>query len=163
MAIKDGLLAEYDHEMGTTRRLLERIPEDKLSWKPHDKSMSLADLSTHLSSIPQWAGTILNTSSFDFADAPPNPAPKTSRLAVLEEFDAAVRQARAWMDKSDAEYAARWSLKRHGQELFSLPRVAAFRSFILNHMIHHRGQLSVYLRLTNVPVPAIYGPSADEG
>jgi uncharacterized damage-inducible protein DinB len=163
MAIKDGLLAEYDHEMGTTRRLLERIPEDKLSWKPHDKSMSLGDLSTHLSTIPNWAGNILNDSSFDFADAPPNLTAKTSRSAVLEQFDAAAKQTRAWLDKSDAEYAARWSLKRDGQELFSMPRVIAFRSFVLNHMIHHRGQLSVYLRLTNVPVPAIYGPSADEG
>src|SRR5204862_6856045 len=111
----------------------------------------------------QWAGAILNDSSFYLAVAPPNPSAKATRSAILEQFDAATGQARAWMDRSDAEYAARWSLKRSGQEMFTMPRVAAFRSFILNHMIHHRGQLSVYLRLTNVPVPAIYGPSADEG
>jgi len=163
MAIKEALLAEYDHEMGTTRKLLERIPEDKLAWKPHDRSMSLGDLSTHLSHLPNWAGPILNDSSYDLSDTPPNPATGTSRAAILDRFDAAVKQARGWMDKGDAEYAARWSLLRGGQEMFSMPRVAAFRSFILNHMIHHRGQLSVYLRLTNVPVPAIYGPSADEG
>jgi uncharacterized damage-inducible protein DinB len=163
MAIKDGLLAEYDHEMGTTRKLLERIPEDKLSWKPHDRSRTLGELSIHLSGLPQWGGTILNDSSFDLANGPPNATAHMSRTAVLDQFDTAVKNTRASMDKSDAEYAARWSLKRGGQEMFSMPRVAAFRSFILNHMIHHRGQLSVYLRLTNVPVPAIYGPSADEG
>jgi uncharacterized damage-inducible protein DinB len=163
MAIKDGLLAEYDHEMGTTRKLLERIPEDKLFWKPHDRSRTLGELSTHLSGLPQWGGTILNDSSFDLASGPPSATAPTSRTAVLDQFDAAVKNTRAAMEKSDAEYAARWSLKRGGQEMFSMPRVAAFRSFILNHMIHHRGQLSVYLRLTNVPVPAIYGPSADEG
>lgn len=163
MAIRDGLLAEYDHEMGTTRKLLERIPEDKFSWKPHERSRTLGELSTHLSGLPQWGGTILNDSSFDLAAGPPNPAAQTSRTALLERFDTAVAQTRASMDKSDAEYAARWSLKRGGHEMFSMPRVAAFRSFILGHMIHHRGQLSVYLRMTNVPVPAIYGPSADEG
>jgi uncharacterized damage-inducible protein DinB len=163
MAIKDGLLAEYDHEMGTTRKLLERIPEDKLSWKPHERSRTLGELSTHLSGLPQWGSTILNDSSFDLAVGPPDTATHTSRAAVLDQFDAAVKKTRASMDKSDAEYAARWSLKRGGHEIFSMPRVAAFRSFILNHMIHHRGQLSLYLRLTNVPVPAIYGPSADEG
>lgn len=163
MAIKEALLAEYDHEMGTTRKLLARIPEDKLGWKPHEKSMSLGDLATHLSNIPHWAGTILNESSFDFAAAPPNLEPKATRTAILEAFDAGVKQTRVWMDRSDAEYAARWTLKRGGQEFFSLPRLAAFRSFILSHLIHHRGQLSVYLRLNDVPVPAIYGPSADEG
>jgi len=163
MAIKDGLLAEYDHEMGTTRKLLERIGEDTLSWRPHDKSMTLGGLATHLSRIPQWGGAILNDASFDLAAAPPNATELTSRTEVLDQFDAAAKQTRAWMDRTDAEYAARWSLKRNGLEMFSMPRVAAFRMFVLNHMIHHRGQLSVYLRLTNVPVPAIYGPSADEG
>jgi uncharacterized damage-inducible protein DinB len=163
MAIKDALLAEYDHEMGTTRKLLERVPEAQLSWKPHDRSMSLGGLATHLGNIPNWAGTILNDRSFDLAGAPPNLEARQSRAEILELFDASTRQARAAMDKSDAEYLAPWALKRGGQEMFSMPRVAAFRSFVLNHIIHHRGQLSVYLRLNNVPVPAIYGPSADEG
>lgn len=163
MAIKDALLADYDHEMGTTRRLLERLPEDKLAWKPHDKSMSLGGLATHLSHIPHWAGPILNEASFDLVEAPPNQAEHTSRAAILASFDQTRARTRAWMDKSDAEYNAPWTLKRGGQEMFSVPRVAAFRSFVLHHIIHHRGQLSVYLRLTGVPVPAIYGPSADEG
>ena len=163
MAIKDGLVAEYDHEMGTTRKLLERVPEAQLSWKPHERSMSLGGLATHLANIPHWAGIILNEPFFDLASAPPSLEAKTSRGEILDVFDESTRQARASMDKSDAEYMAPWVLKRAGQEMFSMPRVAAFRSFVLNHIIHHRGQLSVYLRLNNVPVPAIYGPSADEG
>ena len=163
MVIKDALLAEYDHEMGTTRRLLERVPEDRLSWKPHERSMSMAGLATHLGNIPHWADTILTQPFFDLADAPPNLEPKGSRAEILDAFDAATRKTRALMDRTDAEYASPWALRRGGQEMFSMPRIAAFRSFVLNHVIHHRGQLSVYLRLNDVPVPAIYGPSADEG
>lgn len=163
MAIKDALLAEFDHEIGTTRKLLERVPDDKLAWKPHEKSMTLGGLATHLGSIPRWAGTILNETSFDLAASPPPEPDRTSRAAILSLFDESRGQARAAMDKLDAEYAAAWTLKRGGQEVFSMPRIAAFRSFVLSHLIHHRGQLSVYLRLNDVPVPAIYGPSADEG
>ena len=163
MAIKDALLAEYDHEMGSTRKLIERVPDAKLAWKPHDKSMTFGGLATHLSHIPQWGGTILNEASFDLADAPPNLEVRDSRAEILRHFDEASTQTRLWMDKGDAEYLARWALKRGGQEMFSMPRIAAFRSFVLNHSIHHRGQLSVYLRLNDIPVPAIYGPSADEG
>src|SRR5438105_1548288 len=163
MALKDLLLTEYDHEVGTTKKLLERLPEAQLAWKPHERSMTLGGLATHLSNIPNWAGPLLNDSSFDLSDAPPNLDPMPSRAAILEAFEASTRQARAWMDKSDAEYHSLWTLKRSGQVVFSVPRISAFRSFVLNHLIHHRGQLSVYLRMTNVPVPSIYGPSADEG
>jgi uncharacterized damage-inducible protein DinB len=163
MAVRDALLADYDHEMGSTRRLLERIPDDKLAWKPHDRSMSLGGLATHLSHIPEWAGTILNDLSFDLADAPPAAAEQTTRAGILGAFDAARERTRALMDRTDGEYNSLWTLKRGGQQLFSMPRVSAFRSFVLHHIIHHRGQLSVYLRLNDVAVPAIYGPSADEG
>lgn len=163
MGLKDSLLAEFDHEVGTTRKLLDRLPEDKLAWKPHQKSMSLGGLATHIANLPSWGGTILNAASFDLAEAPPNLDPLATRTAILELFDGAAKTARAALDKSDAELQARWSLLRGGQEMFSMPRVAAFRSFVLSHLIHHRGQLSVYLRLNDVPVPAIYGPSADEG
>ena len=163
MAIKDALLADFDHEMGSTRRLLERLPEDRLAWKPHDKSMSLGGLATHLSSIPQWAGAILTEPAFDLADAPPAAGELTSRAAILAAFDDARARTRGLMDRTDGEYNSLWTLKRGGLPLFSVPRVAAFRSFVLHHVIHHRGQLSVYLRLNDVPVPAIYGPSADEG
>jgi len=161
--LKETLLAEYDHEMGTTRRLLERVPDAQLAWKPHEKSMTLGGLSTHLGNIPNWGGRILNESFFDLAGAPPNLESKASRAAILQLFDDATKETRGWMDKTDAEYLTPWALRRGGQEMFTMPRIAAFRSFVLNHMIHHRGQLSVYLRLNNVPVPAIYGPSADEG
>lgn len=163
MAIKDALLVDYDHEMGTTRKLLERLPDGKLSWKPHAKSMSLGGLATHLSQIPHWAGTILNEPFFDLAGAPPNPQEKTSRAEILASFDETRTRTRAAMNKTDTEYLSPWTLKRGGQEMFSVPRVSAFRSFVLHHLIHHRGQLSVYLRLNDVPVPSIYGPSADEG
>jgi uncharacterized damage-inducible protein DinB len=163
MALREALLAEYDHEMGTTRKLLERLPDDKLTWKPHEKSMSLGGLATHLANLPNWAGRILNESFFDLAGAPPNLDAKTSRDDIVRFFDESTKTARAAMDKTDAEYLAGWALKRGGQEMFSMPRIAAFRSFVLNHIIHHRGQLSVYLRMNNVPIPPIYGPTADEG
>lgn len=165
MAVKDGLLTEFDHEMATTRKLLERLPDDKekLGWKPHPRSMSLGGLATHISSLPLWGGTILNEAFFDMAASPPNIQENTSPAEILAAFDENIRRTRGWMDKTDAEYMGRWTLKRGGQDMFSLPKVAAFRSFVMSHLIHHRGQLSVYLRLNDIPVPAIYGPSADEG
>jgi uncharacterized damage-inducible protein DinB len=162
MAIKEGLLAEFDHETATTRKLLERVPDGKLSWKPHARSMSLGGLATHLSTLPHWGDAILNQPMFDLATVTTTVSEKTSRADVLAEFEANVRATRTSLDKSDAELAALWTLKRGGQEVFAMPRAAAFRSFVLYHMVHHRGQLSVYLRLNDIPVPSIYGPSADE-
>ena len=163
MSLKDGLLAEFDHEIGTTRRLLERLPDDRLSWKPHPKSMSLGGLATHLSNLPNWGAIILNDAGFDLAAAPPHLEEKTARADILASFDAAAAQARTSIGKTDAELAAPWSLKRGGQQIFTMPRATAFRTFVLYHLVHHRGQLSVYLRLNDVPVPAMYGPTADEG
>jgi uncharacterized damage-inducible protein DinB len=163
MPIKDALLAEFDHEMATTRKLIERIPDAKLAWRPHQKSMSLGGLATHLANLPLWTATILNDFTFDLADSPPRADELTSSADVLRTFDSVASRARSWMDKSDAEYMAPWTLKRGGQEVFTVPRIAALRSWVLSHVIHHRGQLSVYLRLNDLPVPSIYGPSADEG
>ena len=162
--INDGLIAEFDHEMATTRRLLERLPEDeaRLAWQPHEKSRSLGALATHIARLPTWGETILNGMSFDLADMPPTEE-QTSRAALLAAFDATTKRTRGWMDRTDPEYLDRWTLKRGGQEMFSLPKVAAFRTFVLSHGIHHRGQLSVYLRLNDIPLPPIYGPSSDEG
>ncbi len=163
MALKDAILSEYDHEIGTTRRLLARIPDDRLSWKPHARSMSMGGLCTHLSNLPRWADPILNQTSFDLAGAGPHAAERTSQAEILAAFDEATATARRWLDRTDAELVAPWTLRRNGQEVFVVPRLAAFRTFVLNHLIHHRGQLSVYLRLNDIPVPAMYGASADEG
>ena len=163
MGMIDAFIQEIDQEAKTTRVVLERVPSDKLSWKPHPKSMSLGGLATHLANLPTWGGTILTDTSFDLATVPPNLEADPSRAAVLSRFDDNMNRTRGLMDKTDAEYVCMWSLKRGGREMFSLPRVAAFKSFVINHIIHHRGQMSVYLRLNDVPVPSIYGPTADEG
>ena len=160
--MKDGLLAEYDHEMGTTRRLLERIPDDKLAWKPHDKSRAFGEIATHLANLPTWGSTILSQASFDLAAAPPNRAAGASRAEILALFDATTSETRALMDKSDAEYMAPWSLKRGDEKMFTMPKATVWRTFVMNHLVHHRGQLSVYLRQQDVPLPSMYGPSADE-
>ena len=162
-AIRDGLLAEYDHEVATTRKLLERLPDDRLTWKPHEKSMSLGGLATHLGNIPNWSIAILNQMQFDLSSAPTHIEARTTRAEILRFFDESTKLARAAMDKTDPEYQVAWALKRDGQVMFSMPRAAAFRTFVLYHLVHHRGQLSVYLRLNDVPIPPIYGPTADEG
>jgi len=166
MGVKEAILAEYDHEIATTRRLLERLPEGDdgtLAWKPHARSMSLGGLASHVANIPTWTGPILEQAGFDLNESPAHAEEQTSRAAILGHFDESCRAARKALERSDAEYAAMWTLKRGGHEVFSMPRVAVFRSFVLSHLIHHRGQLSVYLRLNDIPVPPIYGPSADEG
>jgi uncharacterized damage-inducible protein DinB len=163
MAMKDGLLAEFDHEMATTRKLLSRLPDERLSWKPHEKSMSLGGLATHLANLPHWGDAILNRTFYDLAQADPPLTAFTSQAAVLAHFDGKAKAARESLQKTDAELVAPWALKRGDMEMFTVPRVAAFRTFVLYHSVHHRGQLSVYLRLNDVPIPAMYGPSADEG
>jgi uncharacterized damage-inducible protein DinB len=165
MAIKDALLPEFDHEMGTTRRLLERVPEADFAWKPHEKSMSLGQLASHLANIPTWCTTVLEQPGFDLAMMGDRRSLEpASRDALLHEFDVKVSAARAClMQRSDPEMLAPWTLKNGGYEVFTLPRISAVRSFVMNHSIHHRGQLSVYLRLRNVPLPSMYGPTADEG
>lgn len=164
MAITDALLPEFDHEMGVTRKLLERLPEADLGWKPHEKSFSLGELAAHLAQIPNWSAAILDQPSYDLETGEDDDRQSpTSGAQVVTAFDKAVAQARQTLaGKSDGELMGAWTLKKGGQEMFTLPAVAAFKSFILNHSIHHRGQLSVYLRLRNVPLPSIYGPSADE-
>ena len=166
MAITDALLPEFDHEMGTTRRLLERVPEADFAWKPHEKSMALGRLAGHLANIPAWCGLILDQPFYDLATSGDDPRPRlpVSRAALLQEFDTKVLAARANLARRlDQEMTAPWTLKREGHEVFTMPRISALRSFVMNHSVHHRGQLSVYLRLRNVPLPSMYGPTADEG
>ncbi|MBI3894521.1 MAG: DinB family protein [Acidobacteria bacterium] len=167
MALSELLLPEFDQEMTNTRKTLERIPEDKLGWKPHEKSFSMGDLAIHLAEMPGWAQVTLEQDSFDVN--PPGghtyQRPKLgSRQEILEMFDKNLTVARTLLEKaSDEQFQKPWSLLNGGKVTMTMPRIAVFRNFIMNHNIHHRAQLGVYLRLNDVPVPAIYGPSADEG
>jgi len=160
--IVDALLPEFDHEMTTTRKLLERVPDDKLGWKPHDKSMALGDLATHVANIVSWGQTTLNEPGIDMGGAGRVP-PARSRTDLLATFDKNVAATRAALvGKSDAEFMAPWSLKSGTQTFFTMPKAVVWRSFVMNHHIHHRAQLSVYLRMQDVKIPSMYGPSADE-
>ena len=166
MAIKDTLLPEFDQEMASTRRMLERVPEDALDWQPHAKSMTLGRLATHLAEVPAWGPRALTTESWD--PVPPGSPPPVrrslpSRAAILELFDDNVAKARAAIAAADdAAFGRPWTMSRGGVPAFTLPRAAVVRRMLLSHLIHHRGQFGVYLRLREVPVPGVYGPSADE-
>jgi uncharacterized damage-inducible protein DinB len=166
MAMNQALLGEFDHEMANTRKSLERVPDGKFDWKPHTKSMTMGALATHIASIPHWGKLTLDTPSFDVN--PPGgqqvrqPVLK-SKAEVLAFFDKSVPEARAAIaNATDQSLMSPWSLLNGGKAVFTMPRVGVLRSMIMNHMIHHRAQLGVYLRLNDVPVPSIYGPSADE-
>ncbi|HEV2201821.1 MAG TPA: DinB family protein [Bryobacteraceae bacterium] len=162
MSISAALLPEFDHEMATTRRTLERVPEENFAWKPHEKSMTLGRLASHIAEMPSWGVTGLTTDSLDMGNYKPwQGASREEILGVFDKNVAAARTAIAGAD--DAKYMSNWSLTAGGKTMMTMPKVAVVRSFVLNHIIHHRGQLSVYLRLNNVAVPSIYGPSADEG
>jgi len=161
--ISQSLLPEFDNEMANTRKSLERVPDNKLSYKPHTKSMTMGGLATHLATINHWTEAIVGVDSFDVSTAPPTPELK-STSEILAAFDQNVASARKTIAAAtDAQMLKPWSLVSKGQTIFTLPRVAVLRSFIMNHNIHHRAQLGVYLRLNDIPVPSIYGPSADEG
>ncbi|MGC2697525.1 MAG: DinB family protein [Candidatus Angelobacter sp.] len=161
--ISHALVPEFDHEMANTRKSLERVPDNKLSFKPHARSMTLGGLATHLATINHWTEAILGVDSFDVSTAPPTPELKTMAevLAAFDKNAAAARKAIA--GATDAQLMKPWALLSKGQTIFTLPRAAVLRSFILSHTIHHRAQLGVYLRLNDIAVPSIYGPSADEG
>jgi uncharacterized damage-inducible protein DinB len=167
MALNEALLPEFNHEMASTRRSLERVPDDKFDWKPHPKSMTMRQLALHLALFPSWATETLEKTSLDVAPpgAPPyQPPPVKSRQDLLEIFDRDMAKAREGLEKaSDDQLMATWTLLAGGKTIFSMPRVGVLRGMVMNHMIHHRAQLGVYLRLNDIPVPAIYGPSADEG
>jgi uncharacterized damage-inducible protein DinB len=166
VTISEALLPEFDQEMAGTRKTLERVPEDKFGWKPHDKSGSMIWLAGHLATLPEWALYTIREDALDMAPdgvkMSPPPVPKTAR-ELLEQFDKNVKEARtAIAGASDAELEKTWSLKMNGQTLFSMPKATCLRTWVMNHNVHHRAQLGVYLRLNNIAVPAIYGPSADE-
>ena len=166
MSISEALLPEFDQEMDGARRTLERVPEDRFDWKPHAKSGSMIWLAGHLANIPYWATLTIQEGELDLMpDGKPLPQPPapTSVDQMLAEFDQHVRKARAAIaGADDAAFLAPWSLLKNGVTIFSMPKIAVLRSFVMNHLIHHRAQLGVYLRLNDIPVPALYGPSADE-
>jgi uncharacterized damage-inducible protein DinB len=163
MPFVDSLLPEFDHEMTITRAVLERVPADRFDWKPHVKSFAVGQLAQHLANIPWWGTMTLTETELDLAQfPPPAPLPAIAEVRAFFERNAATARA-ALVGKSDAELKAQWALKREGHVIFSMPRHAVWRSFVISHTIHHRAQLGVYLRLLDVPVPSTYGPSADEG
>lgn len=166
MSLSQALLPEFDQEMANTRKSLERVPDDKFSWKPHAKSGSMGWLAGHLANIPEWALVTIVNDNFDMNPGgkgfQPPPEPK-NRKELLEVFDKHVAAARAALVKaSDADLAKPWAFLNNGVTVFSMPRSTCLRTWVMNHNVHHRAQLGVYLRLNNIPVPAIYGPSADE-
>ncbi len=164
MAFADEFLPEFDHEMQTTRALLERAPLDNASFKPHAKSRTLGALASHIANLPGYGAFVVNQSEVDFAPGgtPNTPTEYHTTSELLAAFDSKVAATRAAIAKMpDSALRDPWSLKRAGTPIFTLPRVAALRTFMMYHLIHHRGQLSVYLRQNDVPLPSIYGPTAD--
>lgn len=159
------LLPEFDYEMANTRRLLAIVPAADAAWRPHPKSYSLGDLVSHIAQLPLWGRFVLQEPELDLglpANASIAQMPFTTVTELLDRFDRHVGEARAALaSTSDAEMRVSWSLKNRGIPVFTLPRAVALRGFILSHLIHHRGQLSVYLRLREVPLPSLYGPTAD--
>jgi uncharacterized damage-inducible protein DinB len=162
MTLSERLAPEFDREMKTTRKLLERVPADKFTWAPHDKSMALGRLASHVAEMPSWVTGTVQLEFMDI-DASYKPWIAASRDELLSKFDSYAAEAgQALSGATDEHLDKRWALRSGGQELFAAPREEVIRTWVLNHMIHHRGQLSVYLRLLEIPVPSIYGPSADE-
>ncbi len=162
MRIVDSILVELDQEAGTTKRVLERVPNDKLTWKPHAKSMSLGQLALHVATTPGQVASLVSQSEQELPESFEFPAATTTAdlLPALDESIASAKKTLNGLDDQAAMSTVRFT--RKGKELFSLPKIGVVRSIMLNHWYHHRGQLSVYLRLLNIPVPSIYGPSADE-
>jgi uncharacterized damage-inducible protein DinB len=163
MNLSQTLLPEFDQEMAGTRRVLERMPADKFSWQPHTKSFALGKLATHVAQLPSWASLALGSEGFDVSQ--PREAPKVSSteelLALFDKSSAESREAIA--KASDEDWFKPWTLRNGDHVIFTIPRIAVLRGMVMNHTIHHRGQLTVYMRLNDIPVPGLYGPSADEG
>jgi len=163
MSIAGALVAELKHEAVNTRKMIERVPSDQLEWRPHEKSMTIGRLATHIADLPAWFTRILGADEFDFATAVFNRDTKENTTAILQLFDERMDSAVKMLESaSDESLNAIFILRRGDQILFQMPRKVSLRNFAFNHVYHHRGQLSVYLRLLDVPVPGMYGPSADE-
>jgi uncharacterized damage-inducible protein DinB len=161
MPISQLLLPEFDQEMANTRKTLERVPAEKWDWKPHSKSGSLGWLAAHVATLPNFTITMANTDEYEIDGG--HRVNVKGHSEMLPTFDDLTKQAReALSSMSDEKFQQTWTLKFKGHVIFAMPRYAAIRSAGFNHVFHHRGQLTVYLRLLDIPVPGLYGPSADE-
>lgn len=164
MSIAQSLLPEFDHEFATLRKTLERVPEGLGEFKPHEKSMAMGQLAGHLAELAGWVNSTIEADELDFAKFDYKPFIPETTSELVGALDKAVAKARpALSGASDADLMKPWTLRQGDKVFFTMPKIAVLRSFVMNHMIHHRAQLGVYLRLNSVPVPATYGPSADEG
>ena len=162
--IASAFLAELENEAKVTRACLERVPADKFDWKPHEKSMTFGRLATHCAEMFGWTKETLKSDVLDFAAFDYKPFEPKSNEELLAFFDDHIAKAKAILaETSDETFMTDWTMRNGEQVYFTMPKVAVMRSFVMNHIIHHRGQLSVYLRLNGIPVPSLYGPSADEG
>ncbi|MBI2797003.1 MAG: DinB family protein [Gemmatimonadetes bacterium] len=162
MTIGQSLLPEFDQEIAQTRKMLSRVPDSLQEYRPHPKSMKLMRLAAHVARLPQWGWVTMGSTELDLASTPQDP-PIATAAQLLTELDKEAAAMRAALAKaSDAELMVPWSLRNGAAVFFTMPRLAVIRGMVLNHMIHHRAQLSVYLRLNDIPVPGMYGPSADE-
>lgn len=163
MSLSETLLEELQHESLGTRRILSRVPADKLGWQPHEKSMTLGRLAAHIAEIPGWLFETIKQEELDFATADFTPTPLDDKDALMQAFEKNLAKGLSALQGVDNDSMLQtWTL-RHGEHIiFRMPRIGVVRGMVLNHMVHHRGQLSVYLRLLNIPVPGMYGPSADE-
>jgi uncharacterized damage-inducible protein DinB len=161
--LNQSFIAEIKHEAASTKRILERVPEDKFGWKPHEKSMTLGRLASHVAELPAFLNSILTMDEFDFAKGHYKPSHANTSDELLQVFQQKLDEVvQTLQNTSDEKMQANFTL-RNGEHVFAtLPRMVAIRSMALNHLIHHRGQIAVYLRLLDVPVPGLYGPSADE-
>lgn len=163
MSLVEPIIAEFQHEAATTRKMLERVPQDAFAWQPHEKSMTLGRLSGHIVEMYSFTGPIMTQDELDFATGNYEPFAPADVAELLEVFDKNVADSiEILTTQTDDRMLGSWRLRSGDQVFFEMPRVAVIRSFLLSHIIHHRGQLSVYLRLQNVPLPPVYGPTADE-
>jgi uncharacterized damage-inducible protein DinB len=163
MKVSDALLPEFDQEMANTRKTLERVPMNNYEWQPHAKSFNMGRLATHVAQLPSWTHVTLNSDELDLAAGYDQPKPQTNQ-ELLDLFDSNAAEARKALEgASDDSYFKPWTLRMGDRVIFTMPKIAVIRSMVMNHIIHHRAQLTVYLRLNDIPVPGLYGPSADEG